>query len=490
MIAAQSRTTEEKYGKRVVFMAEERAVRDPIHGFVYLRSKEAEIVGSALFQRLRGIRQLAFAHLVYPGAHHTRFEHSLGVCNIVGRLAKSVGLKTEDEQLVRLAALLHDIGHGPFSHVSEDALEIYAEREKLGDRLQDDQASIHELVTQDFIRNDPDLKRLLGEHDCQRIATLLAEGYDEPLLRSLVSGPLDGDKQDYLLRDSHYCGVKYGVFDLDQMHRSLVAHDPGDGTELMISDDGIHVLEQFVLAKYYITTQVYRHRIRLITDQMLVRAICLGIEKDGIRELHELYGYDGSADFAARYAQWDDARFLLHFGRDDLSGTYCQRLLERLRKRQLLKKIYGKRIKELPGNVRETLEQISSSNNREKRAELEAMIHEEIRHRLPSNCDLGDGDSNFVILHSYKFKSVKEQSRDNEGPILVERSPTPKTFEEESALFHSIDASLSEAHVEVYAPIIYDSPAQRRKVLTTLDRPITEILTRLSSEDGETNEDT
>jgi hypothetical protein len=85
---------------------------------------------------------------------------------------------------------------------------------------------------------------------------------------------------------------------------------------------------------------------------------------------------------------------------------------------------------------------------------------------------------------------VKEQSRDNVGPVLVERSPTPKTFEEESTLFRSIDASLSEAHVEVYAPIIYDSPAQRRRVLTTLDGPISEILTRLPEKDGGTSEDT
>ena len=149
-------------------MTKERAVRDPIHGFVYLTSKEAEIVGSAIFQRLRGIRQLAFAHLVYPGAHHTRFEHSLGVCHIVDRLSARVRLDEEEKRLVRLAALLHDIGHGPFSHVSEDALEIYAKREKVGDGVQDDGASVHELLTQDFIRHDPELRGVLGERDCSQ----------------------------------------------------------------------------------------------------------------------------------------------------------------------------------------------------------------------------------------------------------------------------------------------------------------------------------
>jgi HD superfamily phosphohydrolase len=197
-------------------MAEPRSVRDPVHGFVYLSGKETDILRCWILQRLRGIRQLAFAHLVYPGARQTRFEHSLGVCHIAGLLAKQLDLQDEDRRLVRLGALVHDIGHGPFSHISEDVLEVYASRDKVAERLVGEDTKIHELVTQDLITSDADLKRALGEDDCTRISKLLAEGFDEPLLRSLVSGPLDADKQDYLLRDSHYCGVKYGIFDLDQ----------------------------------------------------------------------------------------------------------------------------------------------------------------------------------------------------------------------------------------------------------------------------------
>src|SRR6202167_5826835 len=113
-------------------MSEERRVRDPIHGFVRLSGDEADIVETPLFQRLRGIRQLAMANLVYPGALHTRFDHSLGVCHVAGMLARQLRL-TEDSEvtLVRLAALLHDLGHGPFSHVSENLLERYADRSKL-----------------------------------------------------------------------------------------------------------------------------------------------------------------------------------------------------------------------------------------------------------------------------------------------------------------------------------------------------------------------
>jgi HD superfamily phosphohydrolase len=113
-------------------LSERHQIRDPVHNFVELREKEIKLVGTPLFQRLRGIRQLAMANLVYPGALHTRFDHSPGVCHVAGLLSKQLGLNDNAEtDLVRLAALLHDLGHGPFSHVSESLLERYADRSKL-----------------------------------------------------------------------------------------------------------------------------------------------------------------------------------------------------------------------------------------------------------------------------------------------------------------------------------------------------------------------
>lgn len=185
-------------------------MRDPIHGFVELAGDEIDIVETPVFQRLRGIRQLAFANLVYPGALHTRFGHTLGVFHVTSLLCDVFDFSSDDRKLVRLAALLHDLGHGPFSHVSEDALDIFADREKLKERLAGgDTAKIHELVTQDILRCDPDLSRHIAPAAIDRIQQLLAAGYGEPVLRDVVSGPLDSDKQDYLLRDSYFCGVKY-----------------------------------------------------------------------------------------------------------------------------------------------------------------------------------------------------------------------------------------------------------------------------------------
>jgi hypothetical protein len=185
------------------------------------------------------------ANLVYPGALHTRFDHTLGVCHVAGLMAESLGLAEEEVGIVRLAALLHDIGHGPFSHVSENALERYAERAKLG--AEQKKEKIHELVTGWMIRNDPHIVRILGQDTCDIVAKLLNEGHGQRALKSIVSGPLDADKQDYLLRDSQFCGVPYGLFDIHQFHRSLTLVGEEDQKELMIDPDGVHAIEQYVL---------------------------------------------------------------------------------------------------------------------------------------------------------------------------------------------------------------------------------------------------
>jgi HD superfamily phosphohydrolase len=176
---------------------------------------------------------------------------------------------------------------------------------------------------------------------------------------------LDADKQDYLLRDTYFCGVKYGIFDLQQLHRELESEeDPTQGRQLMISTDGVHALEQFVLAKYYLTAQVYSHRVRLITDHMIVRGITLGIREDEVEELGSLYRYDGSEAFVRNYIQWDDARFMLAFGDAKLKGKYCQEIVTGLRTRKLLKQVFESPLRSFPSRVRKLF--VTSQNRRIK----------------------------------------------------------------------------------------------------------------------------
>ncbi len=192
----------------------------------------------------------------------------------------------------------------------------------------------------------------MGQERCDDIAELLSNGVGDPILKSIVSGPLDADKQDYLLRDSLYAGVNYGVFDIHQLQRSLLAETLEGQKELVIRADGVHAVEQFVLAKYYLTTMVYRHKVRLVSDQMFVRAIILGIEKDHNRELSRLYTFRDTSAFYENYLEWSDAKFMLKFGEEGKPKAKCTQLLQRLRQRQLLKRVLYAPAKEFPANAR------------------------------------------------------------------------------------------------------------------------------------------
>jgi HD superfamily phosphohydrolase len=365
------------------------------------------------------------------------------------------------------------LGHGPFSHVSEEALERYSDHSKLPEKTH----KIHELITTLMIREDSQLARCLAPAERDKIINALGVGHGEPVLRSVLSGPLDADKQDYLLRDSYFCGVQYGIFDLARLHEILSkVTEPGSGDHvLMVDPDGVHTLEQFVLAKYYITTQVVRHRIRLITDQMLIRAIILGIDADEIAELRALYAFDGTYDFVRRYSTWGDTRLLQTFADERFSGALSRFLFRGLLMRQLLKLVYSEPIRSLPATARELLKGISKPSSAARRRELEQLLNEEIQKHGHSVITPGSDPSRFVILHAYTLKSVKEESRNDEASILI--NPThPVPFEQASALFESIDDKLSEAFVEVYAPVAYQTPAERRALLGKLSGPITRIL--------------
>jgi hypothetical protein len=451
-------------------MAERSRVRDPVHNFVTLREIEVKLLATPLFQRLRGVRQLAMANLVYPGALHTRFDHSLGVCHVAGMMADCLELNSDQTELVRLAALLHDLGHGPFSHVSEYALERYANREALP--AEQKKEKIHELVTAHLIQNDPEIARFLSLDMRQQIVRLLAKGHGPPILRSVVSGPLDADKQDYLLRDSHFCGVQYGVFDLHQLHRSLFKVGYDDEQELMVDSDGVHALEQFVLAKYYLTTNVYRHRVRLVTDQMIVRAIILGIEVDQIENLRTIYAFDNSPAFFDRYIALNDARLLFLFDAAAKPGTKCGDLLSRLQARRLHKRVFTIRLDEFTDPaLKKVLQDISKPDQTHVRSRIEAEVAAVLRGHLQVEVD-----PHYVIVHAFDIKSVRTTAKNDEASIMIAGRPDPRPFDQESTLFKSIDARYDDGFVEIYAPVSWETRTDRGRILESLKQPLRDVI--------------
>lgn len=250
-------------------------LRDPIHGFIGVDATERAVVDSAAFQRLRGVRQLALANLVYHGAEHSRFGHALGVMELAGTVWDTLVEKhgtaprgplgdgpegvARNRQLLRLAALLHDVGHPPFSHASEHLFPAGKSHEDVGRDL------VRRPPLRDAIEGGPEA-RALGIAAADVAAVMGGRG-PTPLLSDIVSGDLDVDRMDYLLRDSHYTGVAYGRYDVARLVHCLTLGEGPDGRPVLaLEEGGLHAAEGMLLARYFMFTQVYFHRVKRAYD--------------------------------------------------------------------------------------------------------------------------------------------------------------------------------------------------------------------------------
>ena len=312
----------------------DREIRDPVHGLIRLSDQEIRIIDSPTFQRLRRIKQLALAQLVYPGALHTRFEHSLGTMHVASQIMEAIARKEHvcdtDIEIVRLASLLHDIGHGPFSHVSEYLLEACSQPQT-GAR-----EKIHERLTVDIVTNEQSIGGSLSDQQKEAVCRIIQGTTQKDVRRDVVSSNLDADKIDYLARDAHYAGVKYGAFDADKIIDSFTMVRRGQESYLAIEESAIFAVEQLIIAKYHMTQQVYAHRIRVITDSMIVRGLMLAIE-DGLTEVKDLYTYDSSPEYCENYTRYDDESIFDLVLRCNFERP--QGFFERLRSRRLFKQV-------------------------------------------------------------------------------------------------------------------------------------------------------
>lgn len=295
--------------------------RDPVHGFIEVTEAELKIINSVPFQRLRNIHQLATTYLVYHGAEHTRFGHSIGVMHLTSRVFDSVTSKNPNlfsddaeentkktawyRQLLRLIGLTHDLGHAPFSHASEELFEQGKEHEDFTRQI------ICETEIADYIREIGEgFKQQYGAaYDISpELVWMIYDGKDITnekfivpdflFLKSFMDGELDCDKMDYLLRDSLYCGVSYGKYDLGRFVSTLTAYKHDNQLQLAIERGGVQALEEFILARYFMFIQVYFHKTRRYLDKSLVKSLKAvlpgGKYPDDIHE----------------YLKWDDVRVL------------------------------------------------------------------------------------------------------------------------------------------------------------------------------------
>jgi HD superfamily phosphohydrolase len=209
-----------------------KIINDPVYGFITIDDELIhQIIAHPYYQRLRRIHQMAMAHLVYPGAVHTRLHHSLGAYHLMRSalhelLLKGVGITPEEQQAAKIAILLHDIGHGPFSHALEHVLAEHLHHEELSLML---------------------IKELNKEFDgkLQMAIDIFTNVYPKKFLHQLISGQLDVDRMDYLTRDSFFTGVNEGVIAYDRIIKMLTVHNG----ELMVEEKGIYSIEKFLVAR-------------------------------------------------------------------------------------------------------------------------------------------------------------------------------------------------------------------------------------------------
>jgi len=323
-------------------------IKDPIHGYVRISLTERSVIDTEPVQRLKRIRQLAGSEFVYPAANHTRFEHVIGAMHLAGTLAEAlpVDLPRHQREQLRLAALLHDIGHGPFSHVFEPLLAKYLNK------------SHEDFVP--WLVNETDIAEKLEAAGVDastlgRLAIGKLTNRKRPYLDQIISSSVDVDKMDYVVRDSFHTGAGYGSFDV---HRLLYAMDIIDNG-LSVDGSAVATLESFLLARFESFRTIYFHKASRAVQIMMVRA--LEVARDELR----LLDFDGPED----YLKLDDYKVWTELKECKKS----RKIMQDLEARRLLKCAYERTLfsrEELVSNV---------ISNDQVRADIERQIARKAR---------------------------------------------------------------------------------------------------------------
>ena len=300
-------------------------VRDPLYGYIELNDAEQDIVDSPEMQRLRRIRQLGLSNLVYPGGTHTRFQHSLGVMHLAGKFAESLNLKEERKKELRIAGLMHDSGHGPFSHASE----VVAEQKGLS----------HEELSCRKVRKLED--KIPADTD--RIEKII---HGELEIGQAVAGEIDADRMDYLQRDAYFSGVEHGNIDAETIIRLAEI----DSRRLVFDHKAVQALEGLLTARFHMIKSVYTHHASQIAEKMLQRSLENYVEQgNSVERMMKLDDYEAHSQLMNSkrtaknlYSRIKDRKLYkraLVWDIDDLAQTQLEELEKDIDEKELEKEI-------------------------------------------------------------------------------------------------------------------------------------------------------
>ena len=314
----------------------QRNYRDPLHNMISLDEAITddrlivELIDSAEFQRLRRIKQLGLAMFTYQGAEHSRFTHSIGVMHLMTRALNLLGahypISAEARVVGRAGALLHDLGHGPFSHVMEKVFHFH-----------------HEAWTRRIVLDpDTEINRVLRRFDGQlpeKLASMYDHNYKPAFVSQLVSSQLDCDRMDYLLRDSLMTGAKYGIYDLEWVLHALKIEQDSD--RVYVETKGLYAVEEYLQARYYMFRQVYFHRTLRSAEAVLVSTLkraraMMDIDELGFRMRGSVFEkmLAGEQVTTGEYLQLDDTDVTFHLkqwsrDKDPLLADLARRFINR-----------------------------------------------------------------------------------------------------------------------------------------------------------------
>ena len=383
-------------------------IRDSVYGDITINDFEVQIMDMPQFQRLRRIKQLGLINLIYPGATHTRFEHCVGTMNLGSKLAEELCLDQYEIELIRASALLHDIGHGPFSHVSEGVLSVP-----------------HEKLT-NYVVTKTSMRDLLEEKfDVNQIIDLV-NGNGK--LGPIVSSELDVDRMDYLLRDSHNTGVSYGIIDYERIISNLTLNKG-----LTLDIKGVQAAEGALVSRYFMYPSVYQHHTTRILNSMFRRALKKTLTNGTINE-KDIYKYDDT-DIIATFRNSED--------------DYVKDIMNRLDNR-----IIPKRVKTI---------RLDTFKTPEKMYKIENKVLRKAEEEIAEDNDLNT-DYIFINIAEYpRFDEMKTQVNvDNKLYPLTKISNIVSALSK--ARFNIPDIS-------VYVPEEYKSKLTKLKLENYLDLP-------------------
>jgi uncharacterized protein len=333
----------------------QKIVRDPIHGDIKITGCLVDLLETPEVQRLHNIKQLGFAHLVFPGAHHTRFEHSLGCSMIASQIADILALKQREKKLLTCAAQLHDIGHGPFSHTLESILlqRFGVDHVDLTEKLILGNYAIFDGKEKQFI-SAPSVHEILEKHEVDKkeiVQIIRGDLSKRAYLSQLLNSTIDVDQLDYLMRDAYYTGVAYGLIDLQRLLRTMMIYNGN----LAMMRKGVSVVENILMARALMYSSVYFHKTVRIPELMLSKAL---------EEIPDAEPFE--------FFRMTDAEIMISL---KSMGRFQQEIVTRLKYRDLFKQAYAVSLFDLNEEeikVVKTLEDVSV--RREKERELEGVF--------------------------------------------------------------------------------------------------------------------